>query len=317
MPLRKTVVGSFPRLPFGIDQAIRAVIDLQLRAGIDIVSDGEQRADMITYFEDIPGLGRCAKGLAVTSKISAPQNPLEVAKVKDFITARDYLWKLGREETFLKTAVTGPVTLGFTCATAGLKHYSGLLDEKLYVDLSEALEQVITTLLSLGAYVQIDEPGLSAVYVDPSLAMHILRGLFSRVSTKSRLAGSVSIHVCGGLGRSRKILEGLLELDVDVLSLAFSGPIERSNLNLISDSLLESSGKRLGIGCTPVSVTEKEAVEDAKRICLRIKKICDRVGRRNVAYAHPDCGLRGTSLQVSELILKRFSEGVDEYNQYG
>ncbi|MBS7623013.1 hypothetical protein KEJ39_04985, partial [Candidatus Bathyarchaeota archaeon] len=70
MSLRKTVVGSFPRLPFGIDQAIRAVIDLQLQAGMDIVSDGEQRADMITYFKEIPGLGRCAKGLAVDTKIS-------------------------------------------------------------------------------------------------------------------------------------------------------------------------------------------------------------------------------------------------------
>jgi methionine synthase II (cobalamin-independent) len=315
LSLRKTVVGSFPRLPFEIDQAIRAVIDLQLHAGMDIVSDGEQRADMITYFEDIPGLSRCAKGLAVNSKISAPQNPLEVAKVKDFITAKDYLRRLGREGIFLKTAVTGPVTLGFTCATAGLKHYSGLLDERLYIDLSEALEPVITTLLNLGSYVQIDEPGLSAGYIDPSLVMPILRGLFSHVSTKRRFAGSVSIHVCGGLGRSHKIMKGLLELDVDVLSLAFSGPTERSNLDLISESLLEGSGKRLGVGCTPVSITEKEAVEDARDICLRIKKICDKVGRRNVAYAHPDCGLRGTSLEVSELILQRFSEGVDRYNQ--
>ncbi|MBS7623014.1 hypothetical protein KEJ39_04990, partial [Candidatus Bathyarchaeota archaeon] len=242
---------------------------------------------------------------------------LEVAKVRDFITARDYLRRLGREWVFLKTAVTGPVTLGFTCAMAGLKHYSGLLDQRLYIDLSEALEPVITTLLDLGSYVQIDEPGLSAGYVDPSVAIPILRGLFSHVSAKRRLPGSVSIHVCGGLGRSHKIMRGLLELDVDVLSLAFSGPTERSNLDLVSESLLEGSGKRLGVGCTPVSLREKGEVEGAAEIYLRIKRICDKVGRRNVAYAHPDCGLRGTSLEVSELILQRFSEGVDQYNRYG
>jgi len=313
--LKKTVIGSFPRLRFDIDKAIRAIVDLQLRTGMDIISDGEQRADMITYFEEIPGLRRGAKGLVVDSKILPPDEPLDLAKTKDFILANDYLGALGREDVALKTAITGPITLGVTCAAAGLKYYSGLRDHRLYRDLSEALEPLIAALLKLGSYVQIDEPGLSARYMEPSAALPILRDLFNRVSMHKKISGSVSIHVCGRLDKSLKIVNGLLELDLDVVSLAFSGPTERSNIELLSESLLEGSGKHLGVGCTPVSITQKETVEGAEEIYQRIREVCDKVGRKNVAYAHPDCGLKGTPLEVSELILQRLSEAADRYNR--
>lgn len=315
MTLKKAVIGSFPRLPLDIDKAIRAIVDLQLRTGMEIISDGEQRADMITYFEEIPGLGRGAKGLVVDSKIVPPGEPLDLVKVKDFILTKDYLRKLGRADIALKTAVTGPITLGVTCAAAGLRYYSGLRDQRLYRDLSEALGPVIAALLNLGSYVQIDEPGLSAGYMDPSVAFPILRDLLNHVRTSKKAVGSLSIHVCGRLDRSLKILKGLLELDLDVVSLAFSGPVERSNIDLLSESLLEGSGKRLGVGCTPASITQKEAVEKAEDIYQRIRGVCDKVGRKNVAYAHPDCGLKGIPFEVSELILQRLSEAVDRYNR--
>ncbi len=313
--LKKTVIGSFPRLPLDIDEAIRAIVDLQLRTEMNIISDGEQRADMITYFEEIPGLRRGTKGLVVDSKILPPPEPLDLAKTKDFILAKDYLRTLGREDVALKTAITGPITLGVTCAAAGLKYYSGLRDHRLYRDLSEALEPLISTLLKLGSYVQIDEPGLSAKYMEPAVALPILRDLFNHVNTSKKISGSLSIHVCGRLDKSLKIVESLLGLNLDVVSLAFSGPTERSNIDLLSESLLEGSGKHLGVGCTPVSITEKETVEGAEDIYKRIKEVCDKAGRKNVTYAHPDCGLKETPPEVSELILQRLSEGVDQYNR--
>jgi methionine synthase II (cobalamin-independent) len=302
-------------LPLDIDEAIRAIVDLQLRTRMDIISDGEQRADMITYFEEIPGLRRGTKGLVVDSKILPPPEPLDLAKTKDFILAKDYLRTLGREDIALKTAITGPITLGVTCAAAGLKYYSGLRDHRLYRDLSEALEPLISTLLKLGSYVQIDEPGLSARYMVPAVAVPILKDLFNRVNTSKKISGSLSIHVCGRLDKSLKIVESLLGLNLDVVSLAFSGPTERSNIDQLSESLLEGSGKHLGVGCTSVSITQKETVEGAEDIYKRIKEVCDKVGRKNVAYAHPDCGLKGTPLEVSEFILQRLSEGVDQYNR--
>lgn len=315
MKIGKTVVGSFPKLPVDVEESIKTVIDIQLRNGIGIVSDGEQRADMIAYFEQMPGLTRGPTGVTVSSKISPPEDPSVLAKVSDFLLAKNYLRKIGKETVPIKTAVTGPITLGVTCAASGLKYYSGFNDEALYRDLSEALESVAAKLLQLGSYVQLDEPGLSAGYMAPSKALAILRELFDNIESSKKSPGSVSIHVCGSLVKMPSLLEGLLELNLDVVSLAFSGSTEEQNLNLISEGLFKDSGKRLGLGCTEASAVQKSDVESGEQIYRRIRSIADRVGSNNIAYAHPDCGLKGATLDVSELILQRLSEAVDLCNR--
>jgi len=313
--IRKTVVGSIPRWPMNMEEAIKTAIDVQLRAGIEIVSDGEQRSDMITYFEQIPGLVHTSRGMTVNSKISPPEDPSVLTKVRDFMSAKKYLNDLGRGDIPVKTAITGPITLGVTCAASGLKYYSGFNDENLYRDLSRALESVATKLLQLGSYVQWDEPGLSAGYMAPSKALPILNELLDNIQTSRKIPGSVSVHVCGNLARISGLLDGLLGLNLDVISLAFSGSTEEQNLNLVSEDLFEKSGKRLGLGCTKASAAKMSDVEDVELVYQRIRSIADRVGSKNVAYAHPDCGLKGTTLDVSELILQRLSDAVDRYNR--
>ena len=314
MEIRKTVIGSFPKLPRQVSEAIKEVIKIQLSKGLEIISDGEQRADMITYFEQIPGLVRSTRGLAIRSRILPPEDPSGIVKVTDFLFARDYLRNIGREGVIVKTALTGPITLGVTCATSGLQQYSSLNDLNLYYDLSRALEPIVVELLRLGSFVQIDEPGLSAGYMAPSKAVSILRELFEHANGSERCPGSLSMHVCGNLERVPGLLQELLGLDLDVISLAFSGRIEKSNLNLISESLFKDSGKKLGVGCASVTALQQDQVEDADRIYQRIRNVADKVGERNLAYAHPDCGLRGVPLEVSELILHRLSEAVTRYD---
>ncbi len=314
MPIKKTVIGSFPKLPLEVDEAMKAVVDLQLRNGVGMVSDGEQRSDMITYFEQIPGLVAGPRGLMVNSRITSLEDPSDFIKVKDFIFVKDYLREHGRGDVSIKTTITGPITLGVTCAAAGLRYYSGLNDEKLYRDLSEALEPVVVRLLELGSFVQLDEPGLSAGYLAPSRALPILRDLFSRISSAKKTTGSLSIHVCGNLGKFPELLEELLEFNLDVVSLAFSGPTERQNVNLLREDIFSSSERKLGVGCIAVSLSRKEDVEDIEHVYHRIKRISEKVGTSNIAYAHPDCGLRNTPLEVSELILQRLSQAVDQYN---
>jgi methionine synthase II (cobalamin-independent) len=85
-------------------------------------------------------------------------------------------------------------------------------------------------------------------------------------------------------------------------------------LNLISESLFKDSGKKLGVGCASVTALQQDQVEDADQIYHRIRNVADKAGERNLAYAHPDCGLRGVPLEVSELILHRLSEAVTRYN---
>jgi methionine synthase II (cobalamin-independent) len=47
--LLKTVVGSFPPKKLLLEKATKWAVDLQLNHDLDIVSDGEQRTDMISY----------------------------------------------------------------------------------------------------------------------------------------------------------------------------------------------------------------------------------------------------------------------------
>jgi methionine synthase II (cobalamin-independent) len=312
--LKKTVIGSFPKLQIPIEEAIKKIIDLQLRKKMDIISDGEQRTDMINYFEDIPGLTPAPRGLSVGSKISPPEDPKKTLKIQDFKFAQNYIKELSVNDVYLKTAITGPITLGLTCATSGLKYYSGFKDQKLYVDLSEALRSIILELLKQGSFVQLDEPGLSAGYMEPNKALEILNDLISQVSHEKKQQGSLSIHICGSLERSPKLLEGLLKLDdLDVVSLGFSGPKEKRNLKLISKSLFhEKAG--LGVGCVYNLAVNVENIEGTQKILERINEISLIIGKENVVYAHPDCGLRNVTLNVVELILERLSQAVDEYN---
>ena len=68
------------------------VIDLQLRYGIDVVTDGEQRADMITYFEQIPGLARGGRGLRVSGKIKTDGRPRRAStRSVDYALVESYL----------------------------------------------------------------------------------------------------------------------------------------------------------------------------------------------------------------------------------
>jgi len=312
--LKKSVIGSFPKLQMPIEEAIKKIIDLQLRNGIDIISDGEQRTDMITYFQDIPGLITAPKGLSVGSKITPSEDASKTLKIQDFRYAQNYLKELKIDNVFLKTAITGPITLGLTCATSGLKYYSGFNDLKLYQDLSEALRPVISELLRQGSFVQLDEPGLSAGYMEPKKALDILENLISQVSNEKRYSGALSVHICGSLERSPKLLEGLLKLnDLDVVSLGFSGPKEQRNIKLLSKSLFHEKAK-LGLGCVYNLPINENDVDKTQKILERINEISSRIGKENMVYAHPDCSLRNVTPNVAEFILERLSEAVNEYN---
>ena len=316
MTIKKTVIGSFPKLQLPIEEAIKKIIDLQIRNKIDIISDGEQRTDMINYFEDIPGLNPTPKGLSIGSIITPPEYPSKTLKIQDFRYAQNYVRELKINDVFLKTAITGPITLGLTCATSGLKYYEGFNDPELYQDLSEALRPIISELLRLGSFVQLDEPGLSAGYMEPIKALDILENLINQVSNEKKHPNSLSIHVCGSLERSPKLLEGLFKLNnLDVVSLGFSGSKEQRNIKLISKSLFCEKAK-LGIGCVYNLPSSEADVDETQKIIERINQISSNFGDENIAYAHPDCSLRNVTSGVAEIILERLSQAVDEYNLY-
>jgi 5-methyltetrahydropteroyltriglutamate--homocysteine methyltransferase len=298
MVIERTIIGSFPRVGKSLDAAIRDIVDLQLKYGIDMITDGEQRADMITYFEQIPGLIRGNSGLRISGKIRSMDDSDDFFKIRDYHHVQSILNELNRGGVKTKITLTGPVTLGMTSAMGGLSGYRNMRDPALYLDCADALLPLACRALEVGAHLQIDEPGLSARFESPKY----LERLLSSLPDSAIDEGRVSLHVCGFVGR---IFSELMGLSVNVFSFGFSRAQESKNIEMISDESL-SKGKRLGVG-----FISNTFLEDLDATLKRLQRIAGIVGPDNIAYIHPDCGFASTSPDLVEPILRNMGEASD------
>ncbi|MEM4312027.1 MAG: hypothetical protein QXX95_06535 [Nitrososphaerales archaeon] len=304
MKINKTVIGSFPtRKGLTIEQAIREIVDLQLKYGINIISDGEQRADMVEYFYQLKGLIRKPHGLGIESKVESLENVREFVKLKDYYFVKDYLKKISREDVKVKVTITGPITLGFSLALNGLGNYSSIRDLRIYEDTARALNPIIEYISKLDCYIQIDEPSLSTRVMEANQAIKFVNEALGKAK------GNLIAHVCGAL--TKDVFDSLFNLNVNTLSLAFSGPEERRNINLLSKELFEF--KQLGFGCISVLAMREEEVEEVSRIEERIDKMVEKLGIDKIGFYHPDCGLRSNTEKVAEKILENMSKAVSNY----
>ncbi|MCS7116623.1 MAG: hypothetical protein RMJ31_01635 [Nitrososphaerota archaeon] len=299
----KTVIGSFPTSNLPVHDLIKMNLNLQLKYGIDIVSDGEPRADMIEYFYQIPGLVRLNRGLRIGGKIEPMNNPSEFIKLQDLKYAQSYLKELNKNDVAIKTAVTGPITLGLQSAINGVEYYNGIKDHRIYSDLADAIQPLIIELLKNGSLVQIDEPALSARFMHIDKAVNIINSMVDDIPSQS--IDKVSMHICGTL--SKELFNGLLKIHLPTLSLAFSSPSEESNIHIISKEKVEEYGVKIGVGCVSVLAVRESDVDSVDKIVNRLRTIMNILGEENIRYIHPDCGLRNTPLPVAERILENLS----------
>ncbi|MEM3403022.1 MAG: hypothetical protein QXJ17_00510 [Nitrososphaeria archaeon] len=303
MQILKTVVGSFPKLRGDIEESIKRMVEMQLKHNIDIVSDGEQRSDMIGYFDTLPGLGRNNRGVFIRSKVEPIETPKEHIKLHDFRFVRNYLDSLGKWSVPIKVTITGPITLGFSCALNGLSYYRNIGDLNIYYDFARALSPLIEEVARNDCYLQIDEPSLSSRVIDSKKAVKFVNESIKNVTSNFRDNNRLSVHICGPL--NEQLLSDFMSLDAPVLSLAFSAHNVRNNLKVVSKQMLEAHNKRIGAGCVSVQATTIEEVEGEEVVKGRLLKLYSKIGLERILYIHPDCGFRSTSLEASELILER------------
>ncbi len=272
MRIKTTVIGSHPIVGDG-EGAIKAAVLDQIEGGIEIVSDGQTRKDMIAYFADhIPGFKVEDGKSTIVGKIRPPE---ETPIVKDLLYAK----KVAGNRADVKAIITGPVTMVFFAELGSAAPYKGFRDEALYRDISEALA-VEAELVQKGGFqnIQIDEPSYSI-----GAPMNMAKVALEKVVSGVR--GTRALHVCGNLKRS---FADIVKIDgIDVLSFAFKDSL--SNFDTVERRMLEDYGKKLGVGC--VSSTES-AVEGEDEIRGTLRKAVDAFGLDNIAWIHPDCGLR-------------------------
>jgi methionine synthase II (cobalamin-independent) len=301
--LRTTTIGSLTRFTDDHLQSLDMALEFQREMGLDLLSDGEQRTDMISYFaESISGLGIRDNAPIVMGRIEPQGSPSDFSKVKDLV----HLLKRN-PGVQIKVAITGPTTLGMTCGSRKIEsYYSGLNDFRMYEDLADALAPLARALSDGGAHVQIDEPFLSQGFKDLEARVALLDVVADGLP-KER----TSVHVCGFIGRFG-VVDLLLKLrNASVLSFAFAGRLEEPNIQHVTKAGFEGNGKKLGAGCISVTPMNELEVQSPEQVRSKLADICSAVGRENVAYAHPDCGLRATKKDLVPIILKNLRAGVD------
>lgn len=291
-PLLTTVAGSYPSGGLPPRRAIQRAVEDQIAAGVDLISDGQMRGDMIaTFASRIPGFRLADDGVwEIEAALDVPAEPIAVA---DFAFARGLAG--GRAD--VKGIVTGPITLALACRVAASAPYTTPDDPALLLRLAELQAREVAALVAAGAQVvQVDEPVLGSALgrrISPELAYDALRAMaaFPRVPV---------LHACGDI---RDIAHELLILPFAVLDIENT---RVANLAAMDPEELEFATLRVSVGCVD---THSEDVEPVETIRERIQAALDILPPERV-WVSPDCGLRPLERDVAKEKLARMVAAV-------
>lgn len=314
--MKSTVVGSFPVSEsspsnfkekllnsFGsfdpFKQAIKDSVIAQLDAGVDIISDGQVRGDMVSIFTKyIPGMKIEEGNTFVVSKI---RNPTKEISINDLKYAKkvmsDYYNGKIPEGCGVKGIITGPNTIIHSSRIQGFYKNK----EDAIIDLAHSLKHEVDAIAKKvePVYIQIDEPFLSTGMVDMKTAREAIDIL------KEGLEIPLGMHVCGLLNNAFK---DIAKFNVDILDFEFAG--NNVNLGVLEENASLLVNKKIGFGCVDSSVNEVDDVEDVENL---VKKAIEIVGKDNLLL-DPDCGLRRAPKDVAFDKLKLMNEIKDKYS---
>lgn len=295
-----TGIGSFPPAGDSVDASLRAAVDLQRAHGFALFTDGEPRGDMLSYYVGLPGIEEHAGAPRVVGRIQPLDDPATFSKVRDL----DFLRREFPGLPF-KLTLTGPATFLLACAARGAgAAYRGPLDPALHDDLTNALRPIAREIARRDAHLQIDDPILSQGMRDYGPTLQRIDAIASEVP-RDRM----SVHVCGGLVRS-KALDALQRLEnVSALSLAFAGRSERENLDLLNAKTWEERDLDLGVGAVDVQVATRKDVMTPQSVADLLRTVASRIPEDRLRFVLPSCGLRGTSRELVPLLLESLQKG--------
>jgi 5-methyltetrahydropteroyltriglutamate--homocysteine methyltransferase len=273
------------------DDVTREVIDEQVKAGLDLITDGQIRwEDEQTYVAR--RLGRVSiNGLIrffdTNTYFREPvvEGPLAWTGP---ITVPDYRFAAEHSARPVKAVLPGPHTLARLCRD---EHYHSL--EKCVMACAEALNQETLALQEAGAaFIQLNEPAILKHKTDLPLFQRAIKRALEGVSVERALY----LY----FGDVDGLYPQVLDLPIDVLGLDFvTGARNPEVLKTAPFS------KTLGLGLIDARNTKVETVEQIVEGLRRVQEIVslDRV------HLSPSCGLEFLPREVAEAKLVRMVEG--------
>ena len=293
-PLLTSVAGSYPTDGLAPKAAIERAVDDQILAGVDVISDGQPRGDMIEAFAArIPGIERRDDGTwEVVDTLDIPMTHLFAS---DYALARTRAAR--RAE--VKAIVTGPITLALSLRVAPEAPYNAPHDPALILRLAEIQGRELAAMIASGARVtQVDEPLLPQALherVPLELASDALRE-FAATSTIPVL------HTCGDV---RGIANDLLLLNFAVYDIE---NVHIANAAAFDDEELDFSGSKVSAGCVDTTTAEVETVVAIRE---RIRATMASIPPERL-WVSPDCGLRLLPRASALEKLKRMAASTQE-----
>ena len=310
-----TVVGSYPvelKEPsgfknkllssFGIHdpfkESIKQAVFSQLDAGVDIISDGQVRGDMVSSFSKyIPGFKIEDGNTYIVSKIVKPIGEISV---KDLLYAKKLIKEYYNgnvpEGKGIKGIITGPSTI---IHSSRITSFYKEKDDAI-IELAHSLKSEVNAIERRvkPVYIQVDEPFLSTGMVNMKVAREAIDIL------RDGLSIPLAMHVCGTLEGAYK---DLANFNVDILDFEFAG--NNVNLGILENNIDLFKGKKIGFGCIDSSKNELDSRDKTEEL---ISKGVDIIGKDNILL-DPDCGLRRAPMNIAFDKLKLMNDIKNKY----
>jgi 5-methyltetrahydropteroyltriglutamate--homocysteine methyltransferase len=330
-PIRTTVVGSYPFPgwvelagehigelgPDDREEAIRdavwAAIGDQVRAGLDVITDGEQtRFDFnLSFYAYLDGLeleretrrrfgppAHDQRGRhRIVGELRAPRG---LGVVEEFGRLR----RLAPAGPQLKASVPGPYTLAGRIEPGGAYADRYAVTEALVPIVRDELARLVDAGCTI---VTVDEPSMScyAHREDPERLVDIFNRTVEPVAGRCYLG----MHLCFGNFKARAVaprryepmFPAFLRLAADELHLEMASR-EFAELELIGEIGRE---KDVGIGVIDVKSYYVETPDDVE---ARVRRCLDHVPPERLSVS-PDCGLSQTARWASSRKLEALVEG--------
>ncbi len=311
-----TVVGSFPvklNEPASLKDkilnifnmydpykaAIKNAVFKQLDAGIDVVSDGQVRGDMVSSFTKyIPGMKLDNGNTVITSKIQKPTKEISINDLKYTKSlVKEYYNNKIPDEKGVKGIITGPSTIVYS---SRIESYYKNKDDAI-LDLAQSLKMELIAISKKvqPKYIQIDEPFLSTGMVDFKTAREAIDIMSENVDVP------ISMHVCGNLDN---VFKELAKFNVDILDFEFAG--NDVNLDVLKKNADLLKNKKIGFGCVDTSKNTVDSYIDVKNLVCEGIEI---IGQDNIIL-DPDCGLRRAPEDVAYEKLQLISQVKKEFS---
>jgi len=256
------------------DEVTREIIEEQVRAGLDVVTDGQVRwYDLISHFArklqgcEIDGL------LRFFNTNFYFRQPVVVGEVRwlEPVIKREFLFAKKISSAPVKPVMTGPYTL----AKLSINRRGVGLAE-LVGEFAGAIAQEVSELAKAGAeLIQIDEPAILKNPNDFKTFEHAIEKIVAE-KNEARLL----IHTY--FGDAAPLYKKLVKLPVEALGFDFT-----YSLQLPNTIARLGCEKELGLGLIDGRNTR---LETEREVLNMLKKILPTVGSKRV-YLSPSCGL--------------------------